>query len=449
MADLKLSAIFSAAEHASITSKSDYKVFEFSDKLQRCAVVCEGGNCRSSPADEDHEFCFVSVQLEPFETCSLRICSVGDADFQPCLKWEQCLSIPSWCWWSSITVKNLNWIQGSGSTSLYSQESVHVVIIKGVQKGTQRSALFQASVRRNLLIKFVAINDKAYASCVHGLNDISQTLWILNFCVTKTSLLEHCRRQQIGPEKQCTPSIFLFSSCKYVAKNKEGLVGVPCGAETKLWVWYLMFSKSPVSQQVPDHICKKSIDTAIDSQQTVLFWGRSWTFLMQRRNFDFVPTMWGDTPSDRNRWNKSVRRGSRTFSVCLLPRSSWIVFSACLMKEVENGSKLGLECSFRFEMFFRTVVARACMGGSSYTGAHSLLRWKVVFMLLYLPPGPGGIAMSEGETCPDRNWSLSNWCRVGKLDRPGSTSGTLSWSCSKCDWRCSAHDSAGMGETSY
>jgi len=153
MADLKLSAIFSAAEHASITSKSDYKVFEFSDKLQRCAVVCEGGNCRSSPADEDHEFCFVSVQLEPFETCSLRICSVGDADFQPCLKWEQCLSIPSWCWWSSITVKNLNWIQGSGSTSLYSQESVHVVIIKGVQKGTQRSALFQASVRRNLLIR--------------------------------------------------------------------------------------------------------------------------------------------------------------------------------------------------------------------------------------------------------------------------------------------------------
>jgi len=56
-----------------------------------------------------------------------------------------------------------------------------------------------------------------------------------------------------------------------VAKNKEGLVGVPCGAETKLRVWYLMFSKIPVRQQVPDHVCKKSIDTTIDSQQTIIF----------------------------------------------------------------------------------------------------------------------------------------------------------------------------------
>jgi hypothetical protein len=39
-----------------------------SDKFQRCAVVREGGNRRSVPAEEDHDFCFVSVQLEPFET---------------------------------------------------------------------------------------------------------------------------------------------------------------------------------------------------------------------------------------------------------------------------------------------------------------------------------------------------------------------------------------------
>ena len=64
MADLKLSAIFSAAEHASITSKSDYKVFEFSDKIQKCAVVREGGNRRVTPAEEDHDFSFVSVQLD-------------------------------------------------------------------------------------------------------------------------------------------------------------------------------------------------------------------------------------------------------------------------------------------------------------------------------------------------------------------------------------------------
>jgi len=145
---------------------------------------------------------------------------------------------------------------------------------------------------------------------------------------------------------------------------------------------------------------------------------------------------------------KSVRRGSRTFSVCLLPRSSWIVFSACLMKEVENGSKPRLDCTFMFKMFFWTVVARVCMGVSSYTGACSLLRWKVVFMLLYLPPGLGGAAMSEGKTCPDRNWSLSNWCRVVQSDRPGSTSETLSCGSTKCDWRCSVHDSAEIGEVS-
>ena len=59
--------LLSSCEHASITSKSDSKVFEFSDKFQRCAVVREGGNCRVTPAEEDHDFCFVSV--EPFETC--------------------------------------------------------------------------------------------------------------------------------------------------------------------------------------------------------------------------------------------------------------------------------------------------------------------------------------------------------------------------------------------
>jgi len=77
-----------------------------------------------------------------------------------------------------------------------------------------------------------------------------------------------------------------------------------------------------------------------------------------------------------------------------------------------------------------------------------LLRWKVVFMFLYLPPGPGGTAMSEGRICPDRNWPLSNWCRVGKLNCPGIKWGALSWGCTKCDWRCSVHDWAEMGEMS-
>ena len=61
--------LLSICEHASITSKTEFKVFEFSDKFQRCAVVREGGNRRVTAAEEDHDFCFVSVPLEPFETC--------------------------------------------------------------------------------------------------------------------------------------------------------------------------------------------------------------------------------------------------------------------------------------------------------------------------------------------------------------------------------------------
>jgi len=61
--------LLSSCEHASITSKSDSKVFKFSDKFQRCAIVRQGGNRRVIPAEEDHDFCFVSVELEPFETC--------------------------------------------------------------------------------------------------------------------------------------------------------------------------------------------------------------------------------------------------------------------------------------------------------------------------------------------------------------------------------------------
>ena len=61
--------LLSSCEHASITSKSDFKVFEFCDKFQRCAVVREGGNRTVAPAEEGHDFCFVSVVLEPFKTC--------------------------------------------------------------------------------------------------------------------------------------------------------------------------------------------------------------------------------------------------------------------------------------------------------------------------------------------------------------------------------------------
>ena len=61
--------LLSSCVHASITRKSDSKVFEMSDKFQRSAIVRDGGNRRVTLAEEDHVFCFVSVELEPFETC--------------------------------------------------------------------------------------------------------------------------------------------------------------------------------------------------------------------------------------------------------------------------------------------------------------------------------------------------------------------------------------------
>jgi len=68
--------LLSSCVHASITSKSDSKVFELNDKFQGCAVVFEGKNRRNF-AKKDHAFSFVSVQPELFATCIAR-----PADFQ-------------------------------------------------------------------------------------------------------------------------------------------------------------------------------------------------------------------------------------------------------------------------------------------------------------------------------------------------------------------------------
>ena len=59
--------LLSSCEHASITSKSDFKVFEFSDKFQRCAIVREGGNRRSILAEEDQAFVLSVLSLSPLK----------------------------------------------------------------------------------------------------------------------------------------------------------------------------------------------------------------------------------------------------------------------------------------------------------------------------------------------------------------------------------------------
>ena len=108
------------------------------------------------------------------------------------------------------------------------------------------------------------------ASCVHGLNDISQIPRSLLFLQVSPKLLSW--NTVVGSKEVQESSVylpfFLFSSRENVAKNKEGLVGVPCGAETNLRVWYLMFSKSPVCQQVPTTFAKSlSIHPLIASKR--------------------------------------------------------------------------------------------------------------------------------------------------------------------------------------
>ena len=49
-----VSCLLSSCVHASITSKSESKVFELSDKFRRYAIVREGGNHRNIPAEENH-----------------------------------------------------------------------------------------------------------------------------------------------------------------------------------------------------------------------------------------------------------------------------------------------------------------------------------------------------------------------------------------------------------
>ena len=129
MADLKLSAIFLAAVSMFPSRVRVIPRYLNSVTSSRVVPSC----CRTWKWESQKYFCwrrpwlcFVSVQLEPFETCLV-------------IKFVQLeLQIFSRVWSESnvvriITVRDFNWIKGSGSTSLYSQESVYVIVIKGVQ----------------------------------------------------------------------------------------------------------------------------------------------------------------------------------------------------------------------------------------------------------------------------------------------------------------------------
>jgi len=112
--------------------------------------------------------------------------------------------------------------------------------------------------------------------------------------------------------------------------------------------------------------------------------------------------MWGDTVWQKQMEQVSKKGKQHVFSVTLTTHDHpEPFFLRVWWKKQRKGQNLGWTACSCLKCFFY--------------GARSLLRWKVVFMFLYLPPGPGGTAMSEGRICPDRNWPLSNWCRVDKL----------------------------------
>jgi len=68
------------------------------------------------------------------------------------------------------------------------------------------------------------------------------------------------------------------------------------------------------------------------------------------------------TPSDRNRWNKSIRRESKQD---IFIASLTMIILNCFLCVLDERSKErpGLDCTFMFETFFWKVVARVCRGG--------------------------------------------------------------------------------------
>ena len=256
--------LLSSCEHASITNKSDSTVFEFSDNFQRCVVVREGGNRRGTFAEEDHDFCFVSVELEPFETCIV-------------IEFFE-LQIFSHVWSESnvisiITVRDFNWIQGSGSTSLYSQESVYVIVKREFRRGLRGQPCFKPLLG--------ATSSEILSPLMRRFRHPVYMVWMISlkycgvliFCVSEVSLLEYCRKQQGVSEKQWTP-FFSFLQWGWLVF----LVGQKPICQIESLVFDVQQEPSPSASPWPR--LQKSIDTTIDSQQTIMFGGRSWTFFV-------------------------------------------------------------------------------------------------------------------------------------------------------------------------
>ena len=126
----------SSCVHTSIPSKSGSKVQGIRVELQVPEVCRRTWRWESQniPADEeDHDFCFIRVQLKPFETCI--IIEFAQLELQTFSRvWSESNVIVS----IEIAVRRkLNWFEGSGSIFLHSQESLHEIVMKGVELQTR------------------------------------------------------------------------------------------------------------------------------------------------------------------------------------------------------------------------------------------------------------------------------------------------------------------------
>ena len=207
MADLKLSAIFSAA--VSMLPSRVRVIPRYLNSVTSSRGVpsyVKVGITELPLLKKTITFVLSVFSLSPLNVCSHRICSAGVADFQPCLKWEQCHqhNHSEGFWTESravaaplCTVKNLY-------MSLLKREYKRVNKGQPCFKpllGATSSEILPPSMRRYK------------ASCVHGLNDISQILRSLNFSQVSPKLLSWntvvCSKQR-GRGKQCTPSFLPF-----------------------------------------------------------------------------------------------------------------------------------------------------------------------------------------------------------------------------------------------
>ncbi len=126
----------------------------------------------------------------------------------------------------------------------------------------------------------------------------------------------------------------------------------------------------------------------------------------------------GSRPSRKRSLKRSESNGRSTFALHTFPCPSKDSVSVRLMNKIGKGSDPDEELAFMRAILCSMYVLSRDSSGMSYKGGWLGLCCKARLILdpfLYLPPGPGGMAMSVGVICLVRNLLLRAWCTQGSL----------------------------------